>query len=144
MKFSTCTIASFGATIRKYATALTRTGTLSFVITSCGGMLSVIVRRSTFTIRSTIGISRKSPGPLGSGNNRPSRKTMPRSYSRATLIAETRKRMTRKTTTAIATNPAAMGELSHRQVEPVDRFDLHVVAGDELAPVGAVGMPQLD
>ncbi len=47
MKFSTCTIASFGSTIRKYATAFTRTGTLSFVITSCGGMFSVIVRRST-------------------------------------------------------------------------------------------------
>src|SRR4051794_4465395 len=142
MKFSTCTIASFGATMRKYATALTRTGTLSFVITSCGGMLSVIVRRSTFTIRSTMGISRKSPGPFGSGNNRPRRKTMPRSYSRATLIAEIRKRMTRKMTTAIATNPAAIGELSHRQVEPVDRFDLHVVAGDELAAVCAVGVPQ--
>ena len=88
MKFSTCTIASFGSTIRKYATAFTRTGTLSFVITSCGGMFSVIVRRSTFTIRSTIGIRRKRPGPFGSGSSRPSRKTMPRSYSRATLIAE--------------------------------------------------------
>ena len=76
MKFSTWTIASFGATIRKYATALTRTGTLSFVITSCGGTLSVIVRRSTFTIRSTIGISRKRPGPFGSGSSRPSRKTI--------------------------------------------------------------------
>ncbi len=67
MKFSTCTIASFGSTMRKYATAFTRTGTLSFVITSCGGMFSVIVRRSTLTIRSTIGISRKRPGPFGSG-----------------------------------------------------------------------------
>ena len=67
MKFSTCTIAFFGSTIRKYATAFTRTGTLSFVITSCGGMLSVIVRRSTFTIRSTTGIRRKRPGPLRRG-----------------------------------------------------------------------------
>ena len=108
MKFSTCTIASFGATIRKYATALTRTGTLSFVITSCGGMLSVIVRRSTLTIRSTTGISRKSPGPFGSGKSRPSRKTMPRSYSRATLIAEIRKRTTRKRTTTRTTRPTAM------------------------------------
>src|SRR5205809_7286463 len=82
MKFSTCTIASFGATIRKYATAFTRTGTLSFVITSCGGMLSVIVRRSTLTIRSTIGIRMKRPGPFGAGSSRPSRKMMPRSYSR--------------------------------------------------------------
>src|SRR5207247_8217 len=56
MKFSTWTIAAFGSTIRKYATAFTRTGTLSFVITSCGGVLSVIVRRSTLTIWSTIWI----------------------------------------------------------------------------------------
>jgi hypothetical protein len=28
-------------------------------------------------IRSTIGISRKRPGPFGSGSSRPSRKTMP-------------------------------------------------------------------
>src|SRR5436190_1236702 len=85
MKFSTWTMALFGSTIRKYATALTRTGTLSLVITSCGGMLSVIVRRSTFTIRSMIGISRKRPGPFGAGNSRPSRKTIPRSYRRSTL-----------------------------------------------------------
>src|SRR5882724_6799549 len=143
MKFSTCTIASFGATMRKYATALTRTGTLSFVITSCGGMFSVIVRRSTFTMRSTTGMSRKSPGPFGSGNNRPRRKTMPRSYSRATLIAEIRKRMTRKRTTARATSPAAMTELSHRQLEAVDTFDLYVVAGDESGPVRAVRLPEL-
>ena len=51
--------------MRKYATALTRTGTLSFVITSCGGTFSVTVRRSTFTMRSTIGIRRKMPGPFG-------------------------------------------------------------------------------
>ena len=60
-------------------------GTLSFVITSCGGMLSVIVRRSTRTIRSTIGIRKIRPGPLGSATRRPSRKTMPRSYSRSTF-----------------------------------------------------------
>src|SRR3982750_867812 len=71
MKFSTCTIASFGWTIRKYATAFTRAGTLSFVITSCGGMFSVIVRRSTFTIRSTIGVRKKRPGPFGGAGRRP-------------------------------------------------------------------------
>ena len=85
MKFSTCTIALFGSTIRKYATALTRAGTLSFVMTSCGGTFNVIVRRSTFTIRSTIGIRMKSPGPFGSGSRRPRRKITPRSYSRATF-----------------------------------------------------------
>ena len=100
MKFSTCTIASSGFTIRKYATAFTRTGTLSFVITSCGGMFSVIVRRSTRTMRSTTGIRMKRPGPFGSGSRRPSRNTMPRSYSRATLIALIAKSSTRKTTTA--------------------------------------------
>jgi hypothetical protein len=46
---------------------LTRAGTLSFVITSCGGMFSVIVRRSTFTIRSTIGISRPAFGLAAAG-----------------------------------------------------------------------------
>ena len=91
MKFSMFTIAAFGSTIRKYATAFTRAGTLSFVITSCGGMLSVIVRRSTFTIRSTIGIRMKRPGPFGGSSSRPRRKTTPRSYSRATLIAASRK-----------------------------------------------------
>src|SRR6476660_9434007 len=88
LKFSIWTIADFGSTMRKYATAFTRTGTLSFVITSCGGIVRVIVRRSTFTIRSTTGISRNSPGPFGGSSSRPSRKTTPRSYSRATRIAE--------------------------------------------------------
>src|SRR5712691_1960531 len=106
-------------------------------------MLSVTVRRSTLTIRSTIGISTKSPGPFGSGNRRPRRKMIPRSYSRATLIAEIRKRTTRKRTTARATSPAAMGELSHRQLEAVDTFDLHVVAGNEIAAVRTVCAPQL-
>jgi len=36
-----------------------------------------------------------------------------------------------------------MAELSHRQLEPVHRFDLSVVAGDELAPGGAARPPQL-
>src|SRR5947199_6406466 len=143
MKFSTWTIASFGATMRKYATAFTRAGTLSFVITSCGGMFSVIVRRSTFTIRSTTGMSRKRPGPFGSGSNRPSRKTMPRSYSRATLIAEIKKRTSRKRTTTSATRPAAIVELFHRQLEPVHTFDPDVLARNELAAVGAVRAPEL-
>jgi hypothetical protein len=77
---------------------------LSFVITSCGGTFSVIVRRSTFTIRSTTGISRKSPGPLGSGSSRPRRKMTPRSYSRATLIAAKRNINTRRRAAAMAIN----------------------------------------
>src|SRR5215213_7655767 len=98
--------------MRKYATAFTRTGTLSFVITSWGGMLSVIVRRSTFTIRSMIGISRKSPGPLGCASRRPSRKMMPRSYSRATLIALSRNRTRRNAKTRTMTSAAVMRVLS--------------------------------
>src|SRR5438270_2057922 len=143
MKFSIWTMAAFGSTIRKYATALTRAGTLSFVITSWGGMLSVIVRRSTFTMRSTTGISRKRPGPFGSGNSRPSRNTIPRSYSRATLIAEIRKRTTRKSRTTMPTSTTAMTEISHRELEPVHRLDFDVLAGYELAAVRAPGTPEL-
>src|SRR3954447_7210090 len=54
-------------------------------MTSCGGTFSVTVRRSTFTILSTTGMSRKRPGPFGGDLRRPSRKITPRSYSRATL-----------------------------------------------------------
>src|SRR5947209_8118663 len=71
-------------------------------------MFRVIVRRSTLTIRSTIGISRKRPGPFGAGRRRPRRKTMPRSYSRATLIAEIANRSSRNRTTARATRAAFM------------------------------------
>jgi hypothetical protein len=52
-------------------------------------------------------MSKKRPGPFGFGSNRPSRKTMPRSYSRATLIAEKRKRTIRRSRTA-ATMIAAL------------------------------------
>src|SRR5581483_6710255 len=126
MKFSTCTIASFGETIRKYATALTRAGTLSLVITSCGGMFRVIVRRSTRTIRSTIGISRKRPGPFGSGYSRPRRKTIARSYSRTTLIALIAKIRTRKTTMTSATMaPVIAATLlrRHGESKPLDAVD---------------------
>src|SRR5581483_2576891 len=52
--------------MRKYATAFTRTGTLSLVITSCRGICSVIVCRSTLTIRWRVGLRTKSHRPLGS------------------------------------------------------------------------------
>src|SRR4051812_4453152 len=149
MKFSTCTIASCGATMRKYATAFTRTGTLSLVITSCGGMFSVIVRRSTFTIRSTIGISRNRPGPFGSASSRPSRKTIPRSYSRATLIAETRKRITRKSRIATRINAAATGGIllgdrfhDERQLG-ADTRDAHPLARPERLLTGRLRAPEL-
>src|SRR2546421_10099047 len=151
MKFSTWTIAAFGSTIRKYATAFTRTGTLSFVITSCGGMLSVIVRRSTFTIRSTIGIRMKSPGPFGAGSRRPRRKTMPRSYSRATLIAENRKRTIRNRRIAMMTR-AALTDRSyslraahrpHREDEAVERLDADTLARPQLLAAGSSRLPEL-
>ena len=44
-------------------TALTRAGTLSRVITSCGGMVSVTSRWSTRIILSRKGIRKRSPGP---------------------------------------------------------------------------------
>src|SRR6478672_6308613 len=144
MKFSICTIASFGATMRKYATALTRTGTLSFVMTSCGGMFSVIVRRSTLTMRSTIGMRMKSPGPFGSGSSRPRRKMMPRSYSRATLIAENRNSTTMKRTTTKMTRTAdTTRTLLHRELEALDGFDPDVLARHEVAAVGAMRAPEL-
>ena len=94
--------------IRKYATAFTRTGTLSFVITSCGGTFSVTVRRSTRTILSMIGMSRKRPGPFGGDFSRPSRKMTPRSYSRATRTAAESSKMMRTTTAAIAISATVM------------------------------------
>ena len=107
MKFSTWTIAAFGSTIRKYATAFTRTGTLSLVITSCGGMFNVIVRRSTKITWSTNGIRRNRPGPRGSGKRRPSRKTMQRWYSRGIRTAITSPITNRKSTTRTTIRTAA-------------------------------------
>src|SRR6266566_2068987 len=113
-------------------------------MTSCGGMFSVIVRRSTFTIRSTTGIRMKRPGPFGSGKRRPSRKTIPRSYSRATLIALSRNssrknRMTARTTRAAVT-PASL-HLVNRQGQTVERIDLDALAGRER--LGRACAPQL-
>src|SRR5579862_4249632 len=128
MKFSICTIAAFGSTIRKYATALTRTGTLSFVMTSCGGIVSVIVRRSTLTSRSTTGMRNTTHGPF-CGSSRPRRKTTPRSYSRRILMK-------------------SMGVLSGIQwcdceIEPVECIDANVLAVLERAAVAAMRMPEL-
>src|SRR6266498_1457841 len=72
-------------------------------------MVKVDLRTITLNIRSTTGIRMKRPGPFGSGRSRPRRKTMPRSYSRATLIAEMRNRTTRNRTTTRATIAAVTG-----------------------------------
>src|SRR4029450_5526368 len=90
-------------------------------------MFSVMVRRSTFTIRSTIGMRMKRPGPLGSGSSRPRRKMMPRSYSRATLIAANRNRTSRNAMATTATIAAGMRVLSDgldRSYGLVDRADV--------------------
>jgi hypothetical protein len=79
---------------------------LSFVITSCGGTFSVTVRRSTRTILSMIGISRKRPGPFGGDFSRPRRKMTPRSYSRATRIADESRINSRTATAATAIRAA--------------------------------------
>src|SRR6187549_1607032 len=118
-------------------------------MTSCGGMLSVIVRRATLTIRSTIGISRKRPGPLGSASSRPRRKMIPRSYSRATLIAEIRKSTTRKSRIpprirAAATSRILLGHGldDERELGP-DARDAHSLARLERFVAGRPRAPEL-
>src|SRR5208283_2794836 len=66
-------------------TASTVAGTLSRVITSCFVTSIVMTRRSILTMRSTIGMSRISPGPLAL-RSLPNRKITPRSYSRRMRI----------------------------------------------------------
>src|SRR5579862_3239130 len=127
MKFSTWTIADLGSTIRKYATALTRAGTLSFVITSWGGMVSVIVRMSTLTIRSTIGTRKTTPGPFGS-RRRPRRNTTPSWYSR---------RMRTKNMAVLST---FRGD---GQFDPVQCVHGDVLAGAKLCSVADMRAPQL-
>src|ERR1039458_1663377 len=62
-------------------TASTVAGTLSRVMTSCFGTSIVMTRRSILTMRSTIGMSRITPG-LFAPSSLTSRKIKPRSYSR--------------------------------------------------------------
>src|SRR5205814_5767909 len=74
------------------------TETLSRVITSWGGTSRVTVRRSTFVIRSTKGMMKRSPGVFTfASETRPRRKMIPRSYSLMTL-----RPMKSRTTTTIA------------------------------------------
>src|SRR5262249_8275125 len=91
-------------------------------------MLSVIVRRSTFTIWSTIGIFQTSPGPRGGSSSRPKRNMTARSYSRKTR--------TKPSTTSILPLPP------HREPEPVDRLDLDLLSCYELRVVGRVRLPE--
>src|SRR5436190_19992508 len=118
-------------------------------MTSCGGMFSVIVRRSTLTIRSTIGISRNRPGPFGSASSRPRRKMIPRSYSRATLIAEIKKSTTRKSRMATriraaATTAILLGHgLDDERELRADARHAHPLARPERLAVGRPRAPEL-
>src|SRR3954471_15347432 len=116
------------STTRKYATASTRAGTLSRVITSCGGIVCVIVRSVTRTIRSAIGISSTRPGPFWA-TRRPKRNTTPRSYSRSTrtdeaarLNASTARTTSTMRTAVISLHLPFLGR-SDSQGEALDRLD---------------------
>src|SRR5215216_2253896 len=121
------------STTRKYATASTRAGTLSRVITSCGGIVCVIVRRVTRTMRSAIGISSTRPGPFWA-TRRPKRKTTPRSYSRSTRTdapasdTASTTRTTRTTRTAVISLHLPFLGRSHSKGETVERLDDHGAA----------------
>ncbi len=95
-KSSTCTMAALGSTTRKNTTALTRTVTLSRVMASWEGTSSVTTRRSTFTMRSMMGMMKNNPGPRAP-TRRPKRKITPRSYSWTILIAEPRSAIRKRT-----------------------------------------------
>src|SRR5918997_569806 len=86
-------------------TAVTRAGTLSRVMISCGGTSIVTVLRSILTILSTNGSRTKSPGPLGPPCTRPKRKITPRSYSFTILIALSTTETTNTAITARAMKP---------------------------------------
>src|SRR3954469_3557935 len=116
------------STTRKYATASTRAGTLSRVITSCGGIACVIVRRVTRTMRSATGMSSTRPGPFWA-TRRPKRNTTPRSYSRSTRTDEPA-RVTASTTrtsktirTAVISVHLPLLGRSDGQGEAFDRLD---------------------
>src|SRR6266516_5386525 len=83
-------------------TAVTLIVTLSRVITSCGGTVSVTIRRSTLIIREMSGGTRKRTGPFAPVK-RPSTKITPRSYCCTTRIAESA-RNTNKSTMAPSTD----------------------------------------
>src|SRR5215212_8458154 len=88
-------------------TAVTRAGTLSRVMISCGGTSIVTVLRSILTILSTIGRRMKRPGPFGPPCTLPILKITPRSYSLTILMALSMTEMTNTATitTTIAANP---------------------------------------
>ena len=74
------------------------------MITSCGSTSMVTVLRSTLIILSTIGKSRKRPGPFALPCTRPSLKMTPRSYSLTMRTALARMNTTNNTTANATTN----------------------------------------
>src|SRR5260370_42016852 len=76
-------------------TAVTLIVMLSRVITSCGGTVSVTIRRSTFSMREMNGMIQNKPGPFAPVNL-PKTKITPRSYCCTTRRPES----TNKSTTA--------------------------------------------
>src|SRR4029079_2303650 len=121
------------STTRKYATASTRAGTLSRVMTSCGGIVCVIVRRVTRTMRSAIGTSNARPGPFWA-TKRPKRNTTPRSYSRSTRTdapasdTASTTRTDRTTKTAVISLHLPFLGRSDGESEAVERLDDHGAA----------------
>ena len=93
-------------------TALTRAGTLSRVMTSCGGMVSVTVRVSTRTSLSSPGTMKASPAPWR-GRTLPSRKMTARSYSGTIL---------RQVTSRPATRTARAITVKNHWVAPMTQF----------------------
>ena len=96
-------------------------------------------------------MSRKRPGPFGGWSSRPSRKTTPRSYSRATLIAAKRKISRMKRTAPTRIRAAITGDPMRARVRGAvarsararraPRLDL--VAGAQLLAVGRPRAPEL-
>src|SRR4051812_20612339 len=116
------------STTRKYATASTRAGTLSRVMTSCGGIVCVIVRSVTRTIRSANGSKNTNPGPFWA-TRRPKRNTTPRSYSRntrtdapASEIASANSTTSTVRTAVISVHLPFLGR-SDSQGQALDRLD---------------------
>src|SRR5438093_6234204 len=136
-------------------TALTLSETLSRVMTSCGGTSIATVWRLTFTMRSIIGTSSTSPGPLPCPPGlrmarvlRPSLKMTARSYSRRMRANEltTKSAKTSRTTASRDSNVPITRLLWRRlddlECQPLDRDHPYRLALSDRARVRA-GPPLL-
>src|SRR5690625_4538169 len=105
--FSTAITDLIGSDTLNMTTALTRAVTLSRVMTSWGGMVSVTTRRSTGTSVSSSGSRITIPGP-SAPRRRPRRKATTRSYSRTTRRENTASTITAMLPTMARINPLAI------------------------------------